>query len=330
MRNIKTKAVYEAVKLADRSAELAKRIRPQTAGRKKEDAPADYTGESADKIVNAGWTAVRKLSHTAVIRGRKRVRDIRIKERDIPEKESGKRIKTSDVTEKNGIRTEKNSSLRNRAAELKAGEERARGTAMAKKAYSAYKKAECGGRAAAAALKDRAGRMLRRALRAVSGQNVLFVGGGALAMCLVTVISMVGGIAASPFGIFFSIEEDGGASVRSIISDLSREFYLPIQEIQKTIPYDILEMESDNGMYGVQWDDILPVWTVYRTVGSGKDVVEVKEDSKDQLRGMMKDLTSFSYKISVTEISAEKEEEEEGEGEGRWSELHVCVYLSMV
>ncbi|MDO5139239.1 MAG: M23 family metallopeptidase, partial [Oscillospiraceae bacterium] len=68
--------------------------------------------------------------------------------------------------------------------------------------------------------------------------------------------------------------------------------------------------ESDNGNYGVQWDEILPVWAVYRTFQADENTVGVDEDSKSQLRRMMNDLTSFSYEVTSVEIPLEKDETE--------------------
>ncbi|MDO5139470.1 MAG: M23 family metallopeptidase [Oscillospiraceae bacterium] len=313
MRYIKTREMYEAVKIVDHSAILAQKIRPKVAGRQDEEASADYMVEASDQVLTAGGTALKKMSHVAAFRGKKHLIGIRIKERTASQKKDEKWVRTSATTGRDEIRTGKNRSLRIEHAEQRVGEERARGTAMAKKAYSAHKKAAHDGKVTAARFKARILKMFRHTLATINRQNVMIVGGGALAMFLVAVISMVGMIASSPFGLFFSIEEDGGASIRSVISELSSEFYQQIQDIQRSTPYDILEMKSDNGMYGVQWDDILPVWAVYRSAGSGKDVVEVGEDSKEQLRKMMKNLTSFSYEVTVTEIPAEKEDEEDDE-----------------
>ena len=307
MKYIKTKAVAEAARLAEQSTETAVRLRPNTAKENVDKETSNINGEATEQVVQAGKEAIRLFPHSALFRGKK-------KETQISRNRDSKYIKTSEISGKNAIRTAEKR-YEEFAVERNTIEEMARGSSMAKKALAMHKKTAADIRVTALSIKKTAGRMLRSAIKALYSQNAVFMGGGALALCLVTVISMVGGIAASPFGIFFSIEEDGGDLLRSILSDLSKEFYDPIQLLQRTIQYDILDIESDNGMYGVQWDEILPVWAVYRTSMTGKDAIEVDEDSKEQLRHMMNDLTFFTYEVTSVEIPIEEEEETENDQE---------------
>ncbi len=316
MKGIKIKATYEAIKLAQKASGMTAKLGQVTAGNKKGSDSADVSRKAVDEVLDAAKKTARMMPNGSMIRGRKRLNDAE-RRKDLGKRlsMSPKWVKTSDMAGKRAIRTAKTRIATEASAEHAAAESRARGTAIARKAFAAGRKKADGIKAAAVSVRKAAGRMLRSVFNAHAvGRSVLYAGGAA-AMLIVTVISMVGGIAASPFGVFFSIEEDGGEGLRTVVADLSKEFYDGIRQIQNSVPHDIFEIESDNGMYGVQWDDILPLWAVYRTVGSGRDVVELKEDSREQLREMMKDLTSFSYEVSVAELPAEEEKNEESDEE---------------
>ena len=316
MKDIKTKATYEAIKLAQKASDMTAKVGQVTAGNKKGSDSADVSREAVDKVLDAAKKTARLIPGKTFIRGKKRTGNTGAgKQRDYLYRLSQKWVRTSDVTGKRNIRTAKVRFAAEASAERTEAESRARGTAMAKKAFASGRKKADGIKAAAVSVKKAAGRMMRSVFNAHAVSRSVFFAGGAAAVLIVTVISMVGGIAASPFGVFFSIEEDGGEALRAVVADLSKEFYDGIRQIQNSVPHDIFEIESDNGMYGVQWDDILPMWAVYRTVGSGRDVVELKEDSREQLREMMKDLTSFSYEVSVAELPAEEEKNEESDEE---------------
>lgn len=314
MKDIKTKAIYETIKLTDRAAKVTSKLRPKMSGTKERAVTADVSREAVDEVTDTVKKTARLIPKGTFIRGRKRTGNVGPgKQREYLYRQSQKWVRTSDVTGKRNVRTAKERLAAEASSEHAAAESRARGTAMAKKAFASGRKTADGIKAAAVSVRKAAGKMLRSVLNAHALSRSVLIAGGAAVMLIVTVISMVGGIAASPFGVFFSIEEDGGESLCTVITDLSKEFYDGIRQTQLSVPHDVFEIESDNGMYGVQWDEILPVWAVYRTVGSGRDVVELKEDSRDQLRKMMKDLTSFSYEVSATEIPPEEIEEEESD-----------------
>ncbi|MDO5139240.1 MAG: hypothetical protein Q4D71_12385, partial [Oscillospiraceae bacterium] len=229
MRYIRTRAVAEAIKTAERSAFLAAKLRPRMADNKEESRSTDISSEAADKVMAAGRKAAGSVTRGKIFGKKKTAMRTRTAGLEAGlDRRSSKWIKTSETAGKNDVRTSETQHTEDLKADRITVQERARGSAAAKKALHVQKQTAAGIRAAAGSAKRIAGKMLRSALRAVNAQNAMIIGGGALAVCAVIIISMVGGIAASPFGIFFSIEEDGGASLRSILSDLSKEFYDPI------------------------------------------------------------------------------------------------------
>lgn len=312
MKYIKTKTIYKTIKLADKAAEMISKLKPKVSRTEERAGSADLSREAVDEVLDAAKKTARLIPKGTFIRGKKRIGNAEQgNQREHLHRQSHKWVRTSDVAGKRNIRTANAQIAAKASSEHAAAESRARGTAMVKKAFASSRKTADGIKATAVSVREAAGKMLRSVLNVHAGIRTVLYAGGAVAMLIITVISMIGGIAASPFGVFFSIEEDGGEALRTVVADLSKEFYDGIRQTQFSVPHDVFEIESDNGMYGIQWDEILPVWAVYRTVGSGRDVVELKEDSRDLLRKMMKDLTSFSYEISVAEIPAEETEEEE-------------------
>ena len=331
MKDIKTKTMGKAIKLADRAAGMTAKLKPKMFMAEERQGSADMSRDAVDDVLDAAKKTAQFIPKETFIRGRKRTDKAGPgKQQEHLYRQSQKWVKTSDTAGKRIARTAKASLNAEVSQERAAAVSKARRIAMAQKAFESNRKKADGLKAAAASVRKAAGKMLRSVLRAHDFRRSVFLAGGAAAIIIVTVISMIGGVAASPFGVFLAIEEDGGEALRNVVADLSKEFYDSIRMIQNSVPHDVFEVESDNGMYGVQWDKILPVWAVYRTVGSGRDVVELKEDSREHLRKMMRDLTSFSYEISVSEITAEeKEKEKNGEGDEEEDEVKEIRTLTI-
>ena len=151
-----------------------------------------------------------------------------------------------------------------------------------------------------------------------------------VAVAIVTMMGMIGTVAASPFGLFFSIEDTSGENIKTVIWQLSKEFYDRIEIIRSSTPYDVLDLKSDNGSYGVMWEGILPVYAVM-TSTNGKDTVTIDEEKTSVLRTMMNDLTKLTYEVTEEEIPSEEDKESQNEDESEETEpetirtLHIYV-----
>ena len=151
-----------------------------------------------------------------------------------------------------------------------------------------------------------------------------------VAAAVVIMMGMIGTVAASPFGLFYSVEDTSGENIKTVIWQLSKEFYDKIETIRSSTPYDVLDLRSDNRSYGVMWEEILPVYAVMISAG-GKETVTVDNEKISVLRTMMNDLTKLTYEATEEEAPSEEDGEMQDEAGQEETEpkiirtLHIYV-----
>ena len=302
MKDIRTKERTDGIRTAEKGVfrlgkEAVSRVRDSAPYREGEEdgQPENY---AADKAVRT-LLAVEKAGTLPQIRSRKTALHIR--------RDRKKEIRRAARSGKEEIRTPETA----RMMELRYGNEE---TVRLRKASAVAKASSVPSAVTGARKKREAWVLLRSALQAAADRRGASVLAGAIALLVICVVSLIGGVAASPFGIFFSIEEEHG-SIRDTVSALSLEFYERIRSVTGSGGYDRLEIVSDNGNYGVQWEEILPAYAVLRTTGSGEEVATVTVEDTEFLRGMMDALTSVSAQRTVEEVPRPANTEETGDEE---------------
>ena len=302
MKEIRTKERTDGIRKAEKGVfrlgkEAVSRVRDSAPYREGEEdgQPENY---AADKAVRT-LLAVEKAGTLPRIRSRKTALHIG--------RDRKKEIRRAGRSGKEEIRTPETA----RMMELRYGKEE---TVRLRKASAAAKAASVPSAVTGARKKRGARVFLRSALQAAADRRGAAVMAGAIALMVICVVSLIGGVAVSPFGIFFSIEEEHG-SIRETVSALSLEFYERIRSVTGSGGYNRLEIVSDNGNYGVQWEEILPAYAVLRTTGSGEDVATVTVEDTEFLRGMMDALTSVSAQRMVEEVPRPANTEETGDEE---------------
>ena len=302
MKEIRTKERTDGIRKAEKGVfrlgkEAVSRVRDSAPYREGEEdgQPENY---AADKVTRT-LLAVEKAGTLPRIRSRKTALHIG--------RDRKKEIRRAGRSGKEEIRTPETA----RMMDLRYGNEE---TVRLRKASATAKAASVPSAVTGARKKRGARVLLRSALQAAADRRGASVLAGAIALLVICVVSLIGGVAASPFGIFFSIEEEHG-SIRDTVSALSLEFYERIRSVTGSGGYDRLEIVSDNGNYGVQWEEILPAYAVLRTTGSGEEVATVTVEDTEFLRGMMDALTSVSAQRTVEEVPRPANTEETGDEE---------------
>lgn len=83
---------------------------------------------------------------------------------------------------------------------------------------------------------------IQKALKAIrAGTKSLMAAlgsGGAVVIIIVILLCLIGGLLASPFGIFFSGEGEGEQTVQSVLAQLNTEFSDKVTEIENSVPHD--------------------------------------------------------------------------------------------
>ena len=173
-----------------------------------------------------------------------------------------------------------------------------------------YQQAAKAAQATAQKASQAAGRALRAILSAARSLAAAMMAGGSTVLSMVLVISLIGLLIASPFGIFFSGEDSGtGYTMPEAVTMLNTEFTDRIEQIKVDNPYDELDMDNAGSAAMVaSWRDVLAVYAVRTTTdaSSPDEVATLTEEKLDILRQIFWDMNAISYWVET--ISGDEDE----------------------
>lgn len=134
----------------------------------------------------------------------------------------------------------------------------------------------------------------------ISGTKALvaaIAGGGWVAVIAVVVICLVGLLAGSCFGVFFSAEDSGtGMTMPNAVVQINSEFFQRIERIKAENPHDILD---GNVSSVTNWPEVLAVYAVkITTADDAQDVATMDDEKLELLRGVFWDMNEISYSTS--------------------------------
>ena len=190
-----------------------------------------------------------------------------------------------------------------------------------KKMQAAFVRTKAATQAAAKSVKALAKASMQAIRRILAATKALFsalMAGGWIATLVVVLVCLIGLIAGSGMGIFFAAEDAGGnLAFRETLADLNTEFYDRISEIEATVPHDVSELQSTDGMTAIQWEDVLAVYaaTVSADDTNGMDVVTMDATKKAILRSILWDMNALDYntRTETAEIEVTVEDEDGNE-----------------
>lgn len=132
--------------------------------------------------------------------------------------------------------------------------------------------------------------------------------GGSTAGVVIIVICLIGLLAGSCFGIFFSGEDTGnGMSMQKAISEINSDYQAKLDEIKYSTPHDRMELSNGHP----DWPEVLSVYAI--KTGADSDVVTVTDEKKAQLKEIfwtMNEISPRSERKSVSVIT----ESDDGNG----------------
>lgn len=148
-----------------------------------------------------------------------------------------------------------------------------------------------------------AGRALRAILVAAKGLVSAIAACGGVVLVIILVICLVGLLAASPFGLFFSSEDSGtGYTMPDAVTLLNSEFTNRIEQIKAINPHDILVMDNAGSAAMISnWDDVLAVYAVRTATNdaSPNEVATLTEEKLSILREIFWSMNRISYWLEV-------------------------------
>ena len=158
---------------------------------------------------------------------------------------------------------------------------------------------------------------LKNSLKAIIQSTKALLNGafaaGWLAVMLVVMVSMVGALANTPLGLFFS----GGTSkvsMTSIIREINRDFETEIENLKAAYVYDELVM---NGRKSI-WKDVLTVYAVRTSMDNPSDTEQsqtvsmITEENKEILKEIFWTMNTISASTEVVTYAVDPESQGPG------------------
>lgn len=159
---------------------------------------------------------------------------------------------------------------------------------------------------------------LKAAVAAARSLAAALMAGGGVAAVVVLLICLIALVMGSCFGIFFGAEPTGtGTSVTQAVAQLNAEYQEHIEEIEEANPHDRQEITSNDGVFAINWPDVLAVFSS-KVAGAahGSQVASLDDVLVDELRTILWEMNDVDYsthtescEVEVTITNDEGEEE---------------------
>ena len=158
----------------------------------------------------------------------------------------------------------------------------------------------------------------------LAGTKVLLsalVAGGTVAVMTAVILCVVGLIAGSFFGIFFSNADAGDAmTLQEVVREINQEYQDELDHIKTSVAHDVLEMSGSRAV----WPEVLSVYSVKTTTDPEhpQEVATMTEDKKRLLEDIFWEMNQIDHR---TESKTETEVVETDDGNGKILEEEVSV-----
>ena len=198
----------------------------------------------------------------------------------------------------------------------------AKGTA--KKTPKAVQTVKAAARAAVQTVQRTAKATVSAAKAAIAGTKAVIAAitaGGWAAVAIILVLCVVGLIASSCFGIFFSGEDSGtGQAMRQVVQEINTDYQSQIDAAKAGSTYDELEMSGSRAV----WPEVLAVYAVKATTDpdNPQEVATVDDAKKAILKDIFWQMNEIS---SSTESKTEEVITETDDGHGNIVETTTTV-----
>ena len=196
--------------------------------------------------------------------------------------------------------------------------------AAAKTTPKAVQTVKAAARAAAQTVRNTARATLSAAKAAIAGTKAVIAAiaaGGWAAVAIILVLCVVGLIASSCFGIFFSGEDSGtGQTMRQVVQEINTDYQSQIDVTKAGSTYDELEMSGSRAV----WPEVLAVYAVKTTTAPDdpQEVATVDDAKKAILKDIFWQMNEIS---SSTESKTEEVITETDDGHGNIVETTTTV-----
>ena len=143
-------------------------------------------------------------------------------------------------------------------------------------------------------------KVLKVAINGLKSLVSAIVAGGWVAVIVIIVIALVGALACSAEGIFFSGEDSGtGITVKSVVMELNDALNAEIENEKAKYTYDELDLSG----YQADWREVLAIYAVKTTTDADtpQEVATVDEDKKKMIEEIFWEMNTISSSTETTE-----------------------------
>lgn len=239
-------------------------------------------------------------------------------------------VKTTQKTVKTAERTAR-TTIKTAQQTAKAAQKTAQATVKGAKA--AAQAARAAAKATAAGIKAAVKATVAAVKAIIAGTKALIAAiaaGGWVAVVVIVVICLIGLIAGSSFGIFFSGKDSGtGQTMRQAVQEINADYTAQLDAAKANASYDVLEMSGSRAV----WPEVLAVYAVKTTTDPDdpQEVATVDDAKKAILKEIFWKMNEIS---SHTESKTEEVITETDDGHGNIVETvttvtHTYLYITV-
>lgn len=140
---------------------------------------------------------------------------------------------------------------------------------------------------------------------AIQNATTLLLSGGGMAILVVLVICLIGLVAGSNFGIFFSGEDNGtGQTIRTAIAQINQEYQDRLKEIKDSHTFDTLEISGSQAV----WKEVLAIYAVKTTTApEGQEVASMDNEKLGLLAEIFWEMNQLDAAVETHTDSTESE-----------------------
>lgn len=157
--------------------------------------------------------------------------------------------------------------------------------------------AQKAGKAAKAFAKALA-KVVKATIAAAKSLVSAIIAGGWIAVIVIILLCLVGAVAGSFYGIFFSTEtSDTGMNITSVIQEINAKYDSRINELKSADTYDSVEINGSKA----NWKDVLSVYSVKVSTdpNNPQETATMDENKKSILTGIFWDMNSISSSVET-------------------------------
>lgn len=136
-------------------------------------------------------------------------------------------------------------------------------------------------------------RSVKRVISSATQTTTALMAGGWIAMLVVVVVLMVGLIAGSSFGIFFTGEEFDGYVMKDVIKEINDNYQAELDSLERAHPDHTIEMSGSRA----KWPEVLAIYAVKVTTDhdNGQEVATINDEKKTMLEGIFRQMNTITF-----------------------------------